>query len=55
MTNTEKIDEIKMEMCDNYCKYLEKANRVELTCLDDIDKLSDMMHDVCANCPLSKL
>lgn len=54
MTTTE-IDEIKMEMCDNYCKYLAKANKVELTCLDDIDKLSDMMHDICANCPLNKL
>lgn len=55
MTNTEKIDEIKLEMCSNYCKYLDKANRVKITCLDDIDKISDMMHDICNDCPLNKL
>ena len=48
-------EEIKEEMCDNYCKYLEKANKVHLTSLDDLESLTDMMHDVCANCPLSKL
>lgn len=49
------IEEIKEEMCDNYCKYLDKANRVHLTRLDDIDSLADMMHDICSKCPLNEL
>lgn len=49
------IEEIKETMCDDYCKYLDKANRVKITCLDDIDKISDMMHDICNDYPLNKL
>lgn len=51
----QKIDEIKMEIYDNYCKHLAKANNVHLTSLDDLDQLTDLMHDICANCPLNKL
>lgn len=49
------IDEIKEEMCDGFCKYLAKANRIVFNSPDDIDELVNVMHDVCANCPLSKL
>lgn len=54
MTITE-IDEIKSDMCDNYCKYLDKANKMHLTSLKDLDELTNMMHDICANCSLNKL
>lgn len=54
MTN-EELDEIKAEMCDRYCKYLDRANRVNLTGVDDLDQLTDMMHDICGECPLNKL
>lgn len=50
----QEIDEIKMEICDNYCKHLAKA-KCDLTSLDDLDQLTDLMHDICANCPLNKL
>lgn len=55
MTNTEKIDMIKLEMCSNYCKHLDRANRARFEQPEDIDKLADLMHDICANCPLNRL
>lgn len=50
-----KLDEIKGEMCDGFCKHLDRANRARFEQPEDIDKLADLMHDICANCPLNKL
>lgn len=49
------IDEIKEEMCYGFCKYLAKANKMQFNSPEDVDKLADLMHDICANCPLNKL
>lgn len=42
------IEEVKMEICDNYCRYTEIYDSND----DDYDA---MMEERCVNCPLSRL
>jgi hypothetical protein len=49
------IEELKEEICGNYCKYLAESNKVEFTSLDELQQLTDAMADICANCPLNRV
>ena len=42
---SEIIEDVKAEICDNYCKYPEQW----------VDKEGEMMDEICKNCPLGKL
>ena len=48
MTKAEKIEEIKEEMCDQYCKWPDKWDAEEEGC-----ELYES--DVCRDCPLMRL
>ena len=50
-----KLEEIKEEMCDGFCKHLDRANRARFEQPEDIDRLAELMHDICNDCPLNKL
>lgn len=41
-TVTDIIEEVKTEICDNYCKYVDQLSEEEL-------------NEKCSNCPLSRL
>lgn len=45
-TISEQFEEIKVDMCNNYCKYHENMGKEE-----DIGKNGD----ICDNCPLGRL
>ena len=46
-TISEQFEEIKVEMCNNYCKYHENMGKEE-----DAEVKNG---DICDNCPLSRL
>ncbi len=45
-TISEQFEEIKLEMCNNYCKYHENIGK---------DENPGKSIDICDNCPLSRL
>ena len=52
MTRTEKMEQIKEQMCDNYCKY---PNQYYLAHEDPEEGFEEMLRDICENCPLNDL
>lgn len=48
---TEIIEEIKCEMCDQYCKYPDIYNTRE----DSDEEYDKMIAEVCDSCPLNRL
>lgn len=50
----EELEEIKAEICDNYCKKLEEYNEKSRG-LEAVFNFDEFLDDVCANCPLSRL
>jgi hypothetical protein len=51
MTKKELIEEVKEDMCDNYCKYpFEYLMQYE----DPEDAHEKMLDEVCNDCPLTK-
>lgn len=43
------IEEVKMEICDNYCRYSTIYNT------DNEDEYDEMIGKRCSNCPLDRL
>lgn len=52
---TEQVDDIKSEVCDSLCKWLERANKTHFETLEDLEKLQQTMQEICAKCPLRRL
>lgn len=50
-TVSEIIEEVKTEICDNYCKYPAIYDTRE----DSSENYDEMMEKICANCPLDRL
>lgn len=51
---SDQIDDIKEEMCDTRCKWLEKANRVKARRPEEFETLSKTLREVCKSCPLNR-
>lgn len=51
----EQVEEIKAEMCDTRCKWVEKVNQIRIKSPADMRKLDEMLNKACADCPLRKL
>ena len=49
------LEEIKEQMCDARCKWLEKANKTRARSLKEQKQITAMMEEVCAECPLNRL
>jgi len=54
---TEIIELVKMDICDNYCKYPDRygINNYDPTDLDRDEKFGQMIDEVCDKCPLDRL
>lgn len=52
---TEQVEEIKSEICAFRCKWLERANKTHFETLEDLEKMSQTMQEICEKCPLKKL
>ena len=48
ITVSQIIEEVKIEICDNYCRYPKIYN------IND-DEYDAKMEEICVNCPLSRL
>lgn len=51
----EQIEDIKADVCKNVCKWMDKANQTRYDTLDDIEKANNIMHEICEQCPLTRL
>lgn len=52
---SEQFEDIKQEICATRCKWLEKANSIDYKTLDDLEKMTETMQDICNDCPLKRL
>lgn len=51
----EQIEDIKADVCKSICKWMDKANRAHYDSTDDIEKMNNVMHEICEQCPLTRL
>lgn len=49
------IEKIKEQMCDEYCKYLERANQVKFSNASEMSQLAAKMYEICEECPLNRV
>ena len=52
MKISEKLEQIKEEICDNYCKY---PYEYQMNTEDSEEAFENMLQDVCSECPLNRL
>lgn len=43
------IEEVQAEICDNYCKYMDRYKDA------DVKKYGDLLNRYCVSCPLNRL
>lgn len=51
----EQIEEIKADVCKDICKWMDKANKAHYDTTEDIEKMNNTMHEICEQCPLTRL
>lgn len=51
----EQIEDIKADVCKCICKWMDKANRAHYDTTEDIEKMNNTMHEICEQCPLTRL
>jgi len=51
----EQIEEIKEQICETWCKWLDEANKVTFHSIEEVDKAREVLRMRCNECPLNKL
>ena len=51
----EELEKIQKEFCYTRCKWLEKVNKAPIHSLDELEKLTATLQEICKECPLKRL
>ena len=51
----EQIEEIKEQICETRCKWLDEANKVTFHSVEEMNQTKKVLEMCCNECPLNKL